>query len=227
MIYVTGDTHCPIDIDKLEPEQFTEGLGLCKDDYVIICGDAGFCWWGRDDIDREWQQWCQRRTWTTLFIDGNHENHSKLAAMRKTCWNGGEVHRINDSLIHLMRGQVYDIDGKTIFTMGGGTSIDKDRRLPYRSWWPEEMPGTDEYKTAIRNLSSHDWKVDYVLTHEAPSSLLGKMEAGFRYDGLTAFLERVDRKLEYKKWYFGHYHVDMILDRSHTALFERVRLLGL
>lgn len=84
----------------------------------------------------------------------------------------------------------------------------------------------DEYATARRNLRACDWKVDYVLTHEAPSHLLGKMEAGFRYDVLTDFLDRVDAELTFDKWYFGHYHEDRELDSSHTALFRSVLKLG-
>ena len=41
---------------------------------------------------------------------------------------------ISDSICHLMRGQVFDIDGKTFFTFGGGNSIDKAWRTPGVSW---------------------------------------------------------------------------------------------
>ena len=39
-------------------------------------------------------------------------------------WDVGKVQRIRPSVIHLMRGQVYEIEGKTFFTMGGGSSHD-------------------------------------------------------------------------------------------------------
>ena len=44
MIYVTGDTHIPIDIHKLDDDAFMEQKNLTKDDYVIICGDFGGVW---------------------------------------------------------------------------------------------------------------------------------------------------------------------------------------
>lgn len=46
MIYVTGDTHANIDIEKLNTTKFPQQKNLTKDDYLIICGDFGLCWDG-------------------------------------------------------------------------------------------------------------------------------------------------------------------------------------
>ena len=46
-----------------------------------------------------------------VFIDGNHENYDRLSAYPVTEWRGGKVHRIADNILHLMRGQVFEIDG--------------------------------------------------------------------------------------------------------------------
>lgn len=43
MIYVTGDTHANIDIEKLNTTKFPQQKNLTKDDYLIICGDFGLC----------------------------------------------------------------------------------------------------------------------------------------------------------------------------------------
>lgn len=99
-------------------------------------GDFGLVWNdGKEDL--YWRKWLADRNFTTLFIDGNHENFDLLKRYEVVEWHGGKVQFINDSIIHLMRGQVYEIDRKTIFTMGGGTSIDKQFRKPGKSWWPE------------------------------------------------------------------------------------------
>ena len=37
---------------------------------------------------------------------------------------GGKIQRIRPSIIHLMRGQVYLIDGKKVFSFGGASSQD-------------------------------------------------------------------------------------------------------
>lgn len=87
--------------------------------------------------------------------------------------NEGKVHVIkrdkagNPKIIHLMRGQVFEIYGKKIFTFGGAYSIDKYMRIPGFSWWPEEMPTDLEMEEGNRNLSMYNYEVDYILTHTA------------------------------------------------------------
>ena len=39
---------------------------------------------------------------------------------------------------YLERGGMYDLNGVTIWTMGGATSHDMEYRIPGRSWWPQE-----------------------------------------------------------------------------------------
>ena len=41
-------------------------------------------------------------------------------------WHGGRVHKIRDHVIHLMRGEMFDLDGKKIFAFGGARSHDID-----------------------------------------------------------------------------------------------------
>ena len=69
--------------------------------------------------------WLNSRNFTTLFVDGNHENYTRLYNDYSVVeWHGGKVHKIRDSVLHLMRGEVFDIDGKTIFVFGGARSHD-------------------------------------------------------------------------------------------------------
>ena len=65
-------------------------------------------------------------------------------------WHGGKVHFIKESVIHLMRGQIYTIDGKTFFTFGGGYSCDIETRVEHRSWWQQELPTTQEWNEALK-----------------------------------------------------------------------------
>ena len=102
---------------------------------------------------------------TVLFLDGNHECFPKIYSYPEEVWNGGKIHRVRQNIYHLMRGQVFEINGISSFTMGGGYSIDKIYRIPGRSWWPEEMPTQEEYKEAWDNLSKHDNRVDLIISH--------------------------------------------------------------
>jgi len=41
MIFITGDTHIPIDVQKLNDKSFPKQKELTERDYLIICGDFG------------------------------------------------------------------------------------------------------------------------------------------------------------------------------------------
>lgn len=63
-----------------------------------------------------------------------------------------------------MRGQVFTIESKTIFTFGGGTSIDKKTRKEHISWWKEEIPTDEEQAEGKNNLLKYNNTVDYIIT---------------------------------------------------------------
>lgn len=124
MIYLTGDLHASIDIHKLSKRYFDDS-NLTKNDYLIILGDFGLIWNKSDPESKYWLDWLNAKNYTTLFIDGNHENHPLLNTYPEEIWNGGRIHKIHDSIFHLMRGQIFTIDDHTFFAMGGADSIDK------------------------------------------------------------------------------------------------------
>ena len=225
MIYITGDTHATIDWEKINTTRFPEQRDLTKSDYLIILGDFGGVWDGGKQ-DRYVSKSYNSRNFTTLFIDGNHENHYLLDGFPGKEWNGGKVHYISDSVIHLMRGQVYTIDGIRFFTMGGAESIDKIYRMEGVSWWARELPSYEEYEEALINLEKVNYEVDVVLTHCAPEGYLGNQMTGIsdRYsNSLTRFLDELitEHGLKFGHWYFGHYHMDMDLD-EFSVLYDRM-----
>ena len=71
MIYLTGDTHIPIDIGKLNTKNFPQQKEMTKDDYVIVLGDFGLLW-KKNKTYEYWKKWLEERNFTTLWIDGNH-----------------------------------------------------------------------------------------------------------------------------------------------------------
>ena len=103
-------------------------------------------------------KWLDEKPWTTLFIDGNHENHTRLDKLPLVDMFGSKVGKVNDNIFHLQRGHVYIIEGKKFFTFGGGYSIDKARRITNESWWEREMPNYAEYELGLDNLKKHDNK---------------------------------------------------------------------
>ena len=120
--------------------------------------------WGGSSTDRYWLDWFESKPWTTCFVDGNHENHRMLAELSETEWCGGHVHIVRPNILHLMRGEVFDIDGTTVLAMGGAASHDREWREEGKSWWPEEMPNAAEMDRCRRSLDRAGWNVDYVVT---------------------------------------------------------------
>ena len=221
-IFACGDCHADIDFHKLNTKNFPEGNTLTKDDFVIICGDFGAIWDGAKS-DRYLQKWYNEKPWTTLFVDGNHENHDLLDSYPISEWNGGKVHFITPSIIHLMRGQIYEIGNKKFFTMGGAESHDKIFRKEGISWWSREMPSDEEYEEGLNNLDRVNNKVDYILSHCAPDQLQNQIAYWYEHDKLTNYLEIVRQTVDYKWWYFGHMHIDKtFLDDKATCLYQDV-----
>ncbi len=228
MIYVTGDLHGSEGrwMEQVDPL-------LKAGDTIIICGDFGVgFWYGFYRNEEQFYDWLETRPYTVLFCDGNHCNFERLYAYPGGEWNNGRVHFIRRNVIHLMRGEIYDIGGKKFFPMGGGFSMDRALRREGISWWPQEMPSQKEYGNARENLARHGYKVDYIITHTAPYetvyALSMRPDLGILGDvmeerELGIFLDWVQGKVSYRRWYFGHFHVDAELFRSQTAVFRNIR----
>lgn len=242
-VYVTGDTHGGF--QRLGMKYFPEQKKMNREDMVIIAGDFGGLW-GGTPAEKYWLDWLEDKPFTTAFLDGNHENFAMLNALPERLWHGGRIHEVRPHVLHLMRGQVFDIEGYTFFTMGGASSHDiqdgildpeepgfeerywrmRRARAMFRvkgvSWWTEELPSDEEYEEARKNLDAHDWAVDYILTHCAPTSITQKIIPHARADRLTDFLEEVKNRARYHYWLFGHLHDNQAVDKKHILLWEQV-----
>lgn len=228
-VLVTGDLHGPRDIHRLSGTEFPTGQTLTKNDFLVIAGDFGLVWdWGAEELF--WRDWLEHRPWTTLFLDGNHENFEALSGFPLEERFGGPVRVLSDSVIYLQRGHVYNLQGSSVFCMGGASSVDKDYRIPGESWWPQELPTAEEYALAERNLDACDWRVDYVITHCCASSIIPRVYGDEHIwqgpDELTDWLEYVQHKLIFKSWYFGHHHKDLYIAPDHRCLFYDIVRLG-
>ncbi|WP_418583525.1 hypothetical protein [Holdemanella porci] len=217
MIYITGDVHCPHDVHKLTTKMWPEQKILTKNDYLIVCGDMGIVWDGSAS-DTYWQNWFNKKPFTTLFIDGNHEGHDLLSQYEVKKWKGGNVHQIKENVYHLMRGEIFNINDKKIFTLGGAHSHDKELRTPGLDWWVNEIPSNEERQYAIENLKRENYCVDYIITHDIPTYIGNKLSPYFEPDDFTEFLdEEIFRKAHFHRWFSGHYHVDRLY---HTLKYK-------
>jgi len=128
-VYVTGDIHGGLDMQKLRDWEL--GDSLTSDDYLIVAGDFGFPW-GFSAEECADIAWLESRPYTVLFVDGNHERFDHWAERPMELWHGGLTQRLSDTspIRRLTRGEVFELDGSTVFTMGGATSVDKEYRIP-------------------------------------------------------------------------------------------------
>lgn len=225
MIYITGDTHgeqARFDLFREYGEQ-----NCTSEDYLIVCGDFGYIF-ANDARENAFLDELEKKPYTICFVDGNHENFPAICSYPKELWNGGRVHRIRRNILHLMRGQLFEIGGRSLFTMGGAYSIDRYMRIKGRSYWQEELPDNSEYREASVNLKECGYKVDYIVTHTAPREIIRRMGCyPDRHDmELTGFLEWVMHKVEFKGWFFGHWHTDKKLDKGFRALYYDVAVIG-
>lgn len=233
-IFITGDTHGSYDMTKLSRRHFQEGKTLTKNDYVIICGDFGCVWSGElEKSDKWWQNWLDEQPWTTLWIDGNHENHDLLQTYPVEQWHGGRIHKINNSIYHLMRGEVFTINDKTIFTFGGGYSTDRAYRKEGVSWWKGELPTHEEVNYALQSLEKYNNHVDIILTHDAPRdikeylgfyNLCDMSVYGEEYEDIHSTLYFFKKNIVFQDWYLGHYHIDKDIGNMHILYNEIIEI---
>ena len=201
MIYITGDTHGLIDFKKLR--DYFENRYVSKSDILIILGDAGIVWSEKDCSIHRYGSLGP----TVLYIDGNHENFTLLNRFPIVERFGAKVHFLDHNVFHVLRGEVLNINGASFLCLGGATSIDKARRIPGVSWWEEEHITEEDVEKALANVRRIGGKVDYVLTHCAPSAVVRSM-FGFDKDADTEKLTQLQGQIAFGHWYFGHYHID-------------------
>ncbi|MEG1436566.1 MAG: metallophosphoesterase [Oscillospiraceae bacterium] len=220
MVYITGDTHGVMERFLSPPAK-----ALKKGDTLIICGDFGFIW---DDSKRERKILNQlgKKKYNICFLDGTHENFDLLNEYEISEWNGGKVQHITGSVYHLMRGQIYEIEGLKIFTMGGGESPDIDMRFDNDAWSRNEIPTQVELLNGANNIEQAGCKVDVIVTHEPPSKIKGflmlKSNERTRVTALNAYFEQLSASCEFNKWYFGSMHMDKHISSTHIAVFNNI-----
>lgn len=223
MILITGDLHGSCDIHKLSTERFPMQKELTRSDYLIICGDFGLLWNGSAE-SKYWLKWLDQKPWTTLWIDGNHENFDMLKAYPEETWHGGQIQRITDNILHLCRGYVFELEDRRIFAFGGAESHDKEYRTLGKTMWKEELPNAKELQRGWKSLEAADWQIDIVITHSMPEHIQKWMfgEGNYCTNVLTAYLDEIDAQLDFKLWFSGHYHHSVAYDKTHYLIYNNI-----
>lgn len=267
-VWVTGDTHGEFS-DLFNEGMFADYANMTRDDYVIICGDFGGVWYERYkerlydgkiheelnkmfDYEENILNKLETLPYTLLFVDGNHENFNRLYDYPVKQWNGGMVHEIRPNVLHLMRGEIFNLHGKKFFAFGGASSHDvkdgiimkddegnwiktarewsreyKSFRIKDVSWWEQELPTIEERDHGITNLLNNGNEVDFVITHCLPQSVAAVLGRGlYMPDYLTGYFDTlIENGMRFNHWYCGHYHVDEVLmSKFHIMYYNMERI---
>lgn len=216
MYYITGDTHGSFS----RIESFCSRMQTNTEDTMIILGDAGLNFHG-DWRDIMRKQSVSRLPITLFCIHGNHEKRpGTIPGYQEKLWHSGKVYYEPQypNILFAQDGEIYKFGSSHSIVIGGAYSIDKAFRIEEKDWWSDEQPSAEIKEFVETQLNSVGWKVDLVLSHTAP----------LKYEPVEAFLPGLDQskvdkttekwldgiedRLEYNKWYLGHYHVNKRID---------------
>ena len=117
-------------------------------------------------------------------------------------------------------GEVYDFNGNSCIVIGGAYSVDKYYRLARGwSWFPDEQPSEEIKAKVERVLAERNWKIDIVLSHTGPLKyeptevFLPMIDQSTVDKSTEVWLEQIEAKLDYERWYFAHYHTEKEVDK--------------
>lgn len=235
MVYVTGDTHGRFDHIlrwAKEPEH--------SNSTVIILGDAGINY---DSSVRDFVLKTQllnlENYGVKLFcIHGNHENRAENIKTYQTKeYFGGKVLYEEEfpNILFAIDGEVYRIDDKTCIVCGGAYSVDKYQRLclGYK-WFNDEQPSDEIKRKVEKALGKLNWKTDIVLTHTCPYKYIPRelflegIDQNTVDNSTEKWLQTLEDRLDYKKWYFGHFHGIKSIDKMrmlNNEVIEKIDVL--
>lgn len=229
MIYITGDTHGNFKRIK----EFCHKYNTTKNDYLIILGDSGINFF-QDKKAILIKEFISKLPITLLCVYGNHEKRVEHIPSYKSSqlFNNTVYYEENFPNIYFTKdGEVYKINNNKILVCGGAYSIDKFQRIKDISWWEDEQPTKEIKKLVIYNCKKYNWNIDYVFTHTCPRKYIPPeiYFNGFNQNKIDKsteiFLDAIEQKLNYKKWYCGHFHIDKI-DNNIIFMFNNYRELG-
>ena len=210
-VWVTGDIHRNLG-------QLRQRIAHCKKgDIVVLLGDVGANYL-EDDRDYFFKQKMENFGITFLCVHGNHEARPEsIETYRLKDWNGGKVY-VEKAFPHLLfakSGEIFTICDKTFLIIGGAYSVDKPFRLQRGyAWWPDEQLNEEEKDAILKNISPVPKYFNYVCTHTAPLScepkeaLLEAVDQSQVDKRMEIFLDEVQKRISYDKWFCGHYHID-------------------
>ncbi|MEF9984200.1 MAG: metallophosphoesterase [Oscillospiraceae bacterium] len=215
-MYITGDTHG----NFLGVKHFCEQQNTTTDDIMIILGDAGLNYYN-NQLDTDRKKFVSEIPTTLFCIHGNHEMRPHhISSYKITEFCGGKVYKDNKypNQLFAIDGEIYTFGNKQCLVVGGAYSVDKYYRLERGyGWFDDEQPSDEIKHRAEEQIKTQ--KIDIVLSHTCPFKYIPREWFLSGIDQSTVdtstekWLDSIEDKLDYKKWYCGHYHGEKRIDK--------------
>ena len=227
-IYITGDVHG----DFSELQQWCSAMKPRKNDIIVILGDVTLNYFG-DGRDSQRKKLANTFGPQIFCIHGNHEMRPEDAGGYEPIdWHGGKAWQQPEfpNLIFAKDGEIYELVGRKVIVLGGAYSVDKQIRILRGYKWFQNEQTSDEIKRySEKQLADTDWKVDAVFSHTCPykyrplEAMLHGLDQSKVDTSTEEWLDQIEDRLDYQKWYCGHWHINKRIDKVEF-LFHDVRL---
>lgn len=225
MIYITGDIH-----GNTEQIKHIMSKINCKSDNVIIqLGDSGFNYY-LNKKDKQIKDFIHNYNINWFVIRGNHDAnpiHNENVVKIERYKNYGYIEKDYPNIFYAENGKVYNIENNNFLVLGGAYSVDKWYRLSHQyKWFNDEQMNQEEREEFWNN--NKNLKVDTILSHTCPYEnmprhlFLTQIDQSTVDNSMEFFLQDVKKKIEYKNWFFGHFHANEKIENNMYMLYDGV-----
>jgi len=240
--FITGDKHRNFEYIK----DFCRDMNTRRKDVLIILGDSGFNYY-EDARDDKLKKEISELNITLFCLHGNKENRVQNVGtygLRSFCDGKVYYEPKYPNIYFAIDGEVYTFEGKKYMVVGGAHSVDKISCLQKgKPFWEDEMPDNTIKSKVEEKLAVEDNKIYGMLTHTCPIDYIPtemfmstrqnaaikskprkvKSKKLFKPDidrSTEEWLGKLEKQLDYKVWYCGHYHIDKQIDKINMMCHE-------
>jgi len=213
---------------------FCDMVNSTKDDMLIILGDVGLNYHNSISEMRHKENLEKYLPITLLCIHGNHERRPETIPSYKEAERfGGMVYAEPGlpSLLFAKDGEVYNFGGKRCIVIGGAYSVDKHYRLSKNwGWFADEQPSEEIKARVEKRFDDENWTVDIVLSHTCPfkyiprEMFIAEIDQSSVDNSTEKWLDGIENRLNYNRWYCGHYHTDKSIDKMRFMFTDFLEL---
>lgn len=235
MLAVMSDFHYPSDKERqkhvADSIEMLRRLSADNNDLIkglFICGD--FTDNRNDALDQPMRlpDYIKGLPWPVFFIDGNHEDYEvlkRLEGIDLENLSGAGAKRAADGIFYLQRGSCCVADGMRILAIGGSTSGPGYKKRHIDIWQPEEDISEKERRQIYNTLEENNYNFDIVLTHTLPETRMKQWYEQKDRSVTNEIIENVFKEIEYRQWFFGHFHCDEDFPGDFHCLYRDVALI--